>query len=269
MNKKDVKVLIITGFGLNCEKETSAAFEYCGATPVQVHLNDLLDGKHTLDEFQILAFIGGFSFGDHLGSGTVFANRVKFNLKDQLDKFISDGKLIIGICNGFQTMTRLGIVPALNQEYFTQQVALDHNDCGTFRDDWVYLKADPASPCIFTKDINIIRLPIRHGEGKIVAEDNIIEEMEAKNLAAVKYCDADGNLATKFPANPNGSINSIAGVCDETGRIFGLMPHPEAFLSPFNSPDWPKQKSEGNLPEEGEGVVFFRNAVNYAAENLI
>ena len=269
MSKSDVKVLVITGFGLNCEKETSAAFEYCGATPEQVHLNDILSGERKLDEFQILAFIGGFSFGDHLGSGTVFANRVKYNLKKQLEEFIAAGKLIIGICNGFQTLTRLGIAPALNGNYFEQEIALDHNDCGTFRDDWVYIKADQKSPCIFTKGVDVIRLPIRHGEGKLVADEKIITEVEKKNLAAVKYCDADGSLASKFSANPNGSINSIAGVCDETGRVFGLMPHPEAFLSPFNSPDWPQQKADGVLPEEGQGVVFFRNAVNYASKNLV
>lgn len=269
MTTKDVKVLIITGFGLNCEKETSAAFEYCGATPEQVHLNDILDGSRSLDEFQILAFIGGFSFGDHLGSGTVFANKIKYKLQDQLKQFIEDGKLVIGICNGFQTLTRLGMAPAIGGAYFEQQVALAHNDCGTFRDDWVYLKGNDSSPCVFTRGIDVIRLPIRHGEGKFVATDDVIDVIESKKLSAVKYCDKDGNLAVKAPENPNGSINSIAGVCDETGRVFGLMPHPEAFLSPFNSPDWPQQKADGKLPEEGEGVVFFRNAVEYAKENLV
>jgi phosphoribosylformylglycinamidine synthase len=269
MKKSDVKVLIITGFGLNCEKETSKAFEYCGATPELVHLNDLLDGKRSLKEFHILAFIGGFSFGDHLGSGTVFANRVKYNLREDIEEFIKDGKLIIGICNGFQTMTRLGIVPALDGAYFEQQVALNHNDCGTFKDDWIYLKADQSSPCIFTKGIDTIRLPIRHGEGKFVAPEKTLEELEQKHLAVLKYSDDSGVPATKYPLNPNGSLDSIAGVCDETGRIFGMMPHPEAFLSPFNAPDWTIKKEKGELPEEGEGVVFFRNAVNYASDNLI
>ena len=133
MKKSDVKMLVITGFGLNCEKETAAAGKLAGATPELVHLNDLLAGKHKLEEYHFLAFIGGFSFGDHLGSGTVFANRVKFNLRDQLQKFVDDGKLVIGICNGFQTLTRLGMVPALNGDYFTQTSALAHNDSGVFR----------------------------------------------------------------------------------------------------------------------------------------
>jgi len=262
------KTLIITGFGLNCEKETAKAFEICGSETAQVHLNDLLEDKASISNYHILVFIGGFSFGDHLGAGTVFANRVKYRLQKELEQFVADGKLIIGICNGFQTLSRLGLVPALNGEYFVQTVALAHNDSTLFRDDWVNLKAESKSPCIFTKSIDQIRLPIRHGEGKFVADDKVLKEIEEKNLVALRYCTADGDTDCSFPDNPNGSRNSIAGICDESGRIFGLMPHPEAFLSPFNAPDWQKQKMSGNLPEEGEGVIFFRNAVEYIQNNF-
>jgi phosphoribosylformylglycinamidine synthase len=265
MKKSDVKVLVITGFGLNCEKETAAACKLVGATPELVHLNDLIAGKHTLDEYHFLTFIGGFSFGDHLGSGTVFANRVKFNLRDQLQKFVDDGKLVIGICNGFQTLTRLGMVPALDGDYFTQTAALAHNDSGVFRDDWCVLRANASSPCVFTRGIEQIRLPLRHGEGKFVADEATLKQIEAKNLVAFRYANADGSLATEFPANPNGSLNSIAGICDETGRVFGLMPHPEAFLSPYNSPTWTADQLKGELPKEGDGVQIFRNAVEYLA----
>lgn len=269
MNTQDVKVLVITGFGLNCEKETATAFEYVGAKADKVHLNDLLSGEFKLENYHILAFIGGFSFGDHLGSGTVFSNRIKFNLRDQLLEFIDSGKLIIGICNGFQTITRLGIVPALNDHYFTQSVALQHNDCGTFRDDWVYMKANPRSPCIFTKNMDLFRLPIRHGEGKFVASPEVLAELEQLKLVALRYADSYGIPAETFPENPNGSLNSIAGICDTTGRVFGLMPHPEAFLSPFNAPDWTKAQIDGKLPTEGDGVQIFRNAVNFAKEHLV
>ena len=258
-----VKALVITGFGLNCEKETSAAFEYVGAEATQVHLNDLISGQRSLKEFQILAFIGGFSFGDHLGSGTVFANRVNFRLHDDLKEFIASDKLIIGICNGFQTITRLGIVPALNGNYFVQQAALAHNDSGVFRDDWCVLRANASSHCVFTRGMDLIRLPLRHGEGKFVADEATLKQIEAKNLVAFRYANADGSLATEFPANPNGSLNSIAGICDETGRVFGLMPHPEAFLSPYNSPTWTADQLKGELPKEGDGVQIFRNAVEY------
>ena len=268
MKKSDVKALVITGFGLNCEKETAAACRLAGATPEQIHLNELISGRRKLEEFHLLTFIGGFSFGDHLGSGTVFANRVKFKLRDQLQQFVDDGKLVIGICNGFQTLTRLGMVPALDGNYFTQTAALAHNDSGVFRDDWCTLKADPASPCVFTKGIDFVRLPLRHGEGKFVADDAVLAEIEKRHLAAVRYVDANGAPATEFPANPNGSLNSIAGICDPTGRVFGLMPHPEAFLSPYNAPDWTAAQQRGELPAEGDGVAFFRNAVNYLAENF-
>ena len=268
MKKSDVKALVITGFGLNCERETAAACKYAGATPEQIHLNELIYGRRKLDEFHLLTFIGGFSFGDHLGSGTVFANRVKFKLRDQLQKFVDDGKLVIGICNGFQTLTRLGMVPALDGDYFTQTAALAHNDSGVFRDDWCTLKADPASPCVFTRGIDTVRLPLRHGEGKFVADDAVLAEIEKRHLAAVRYVDAAGKPATTFPENPNGSLNSIAGICDPTGRVFGLMPHPEAFLSPYNAPDWTAEQLRGDLPAEGDGAVFFRNAVEYLAENF-
>jgi phosphoribosylformylglycinamidine synthase len=260
-----VRVLVITGFGLNCERETSAAFRLVGAEPAQVHLNDLLAGARCLAEFHILAFIGGFSFGDHLGAGTVFANRVKFRLRDQLESFIADGKLVIGICNGFQTLTRLGLVPALDHAYFTPQAALAHNDSGTFRDDWVHLRCDPASPCIFTRGLDRLRLPIRHGEGKFAADDATLDRLAAEHLAVMHYTDPEGRTGAGFPHNPNGALRDIAGICDPSGRVFGLMPHPEAFLSPYNDPEWPRRQHRGPLPAEGEGVAIFRNAVEYAA----
>ncbi len=264
----DVKALVITGFGLNCEKETRHACGMCAAAADLVHLNDLLSGKASLADYHILAFIGGFSFGDHLGAGTVFANRLKFRLKDSIESFVGSGKLVIGICNGFQTMTRLGLLPALDGCLFKQEAALAHNDSSLFRDDWVYLKAERDSPCIYTKGIRVTRLPVRHGEGKFVASDTVLEQIEEKHLVALRYCDENGDVANDFPANPNGSLNSIAGICDPTGRIFGMMPHPEAFLSPYNHPDWVMSKLSGKLPPEGEGVPFFKNAVQFARENL-
>lgn len=268
MNKSDIKVLIITGFGLNCEKETAAACRLAGATPELVHLNDLIAGKKSLSEYHFLTFIGGFSFGDHLGSGTIFANRVKFHLRDQLEQFVADGKLVIGICNGFQTLTRLGMVPAIDGVKFVQDVALAHNDQGVFRDDWCTLKADPKSPCVFTRSISTVRLPLRHGEGKFIADDRTLEILEEKHLVAVRYVAPDGSPAHGFPENPNGSLHDIAGICDPTGRIFGLMPHPEAFLSPYNAPDWTLRQTEGAIPPEGDGAIFFRNAIDDLANRF-
>ncbi|MCK5844560.1 MAG: phosphoribosylformylglycinamidine synthase I [Victivallales bacterium] len=264
---KTVETLIITGVGLNCECETAKAFEISGSRVSLLHLNDLMDDGAKLAEFDILAFIGGFSFGDHLGAGSVFANKIKHGLRRELESFVADGKLVIGICNGFQTLTRLGLLPALDGEYFMQQVALSLNDSTHFRDDWVRLKAEPESPCVFTKGLECMRLPVRHGEGKFVANDDVLARIEAKRLVALRYCGETGSTDCGFPENPNGSINNIAGICDITGRVFGMMPHPEAFLSPYNAPDWQEKKMRGELPDEGEGVAFFRNAVEYVLVN--
>lgn len=265
-----VKTLVITGFGLNCEKETSVAFETAGSEVTRVHLNDLLEQTSILSEYHILAFIGGFSFGDHLGAGTVFSNRVKFGLKKELEEFIESGKLVIGICNGFQTMTRMGIVPAIDS-LFKQEVALQHNDSGVFRDSWVTLKANQDSPCVFTKGIDLLPVPIRHGEGKFMAlNEDVLQELEAGGHVALRYADpVSGEASSEFPLNPNGSQNDIAGICDKTGRVFGLMPHPEAYLSPYNHPHWTHQKINNHLPEEGMGMIIFRNAVSYCKENLV
>lgn len=265
-----VKALVITGFGLNCERETACALRAAGAETDMVHLNDILAGTRALDEFHMLAFIGGFSFGDHIGAGTVFANRLKYRMHDQLREFVAAGRLVLGICNGFQTMTRLGLVPAVNGDYFQQQVALAQNGQGVFRDAWVMLRGNPESPCVFTRGIDVIPLPVRHGEGRCVPRDQeLLQQMEEENLIALRYVDPQSHEPTaEFPHNPNGSVNAIAGICDPTGRIFGMMPHPEAYLSPFNHPHWVRQKIDGVLPATGLGRKIFRNAVDFAARNL-
>jgi len=267
----EIRALVITGFGLNCERETARAFELAGAVPEQVHLNDLLAGLRRLDEFHILAFIGGFSFGDHIGAGTVFANRLRTRLRDQLESFVREGRLIIGICNGFQTMTRLGLVPALDGRLFEPQAALTINERGVFRDAWVTLKAEPESPCIFTRGIKMLPLPVRHGEGRFVARDpEVLRRIEEDGLVALRYVDPrSGQPTMEFPYNPNGSWNAVAGICDRTGRIFGLMPHPEAYLAPWNHPLWTRRRIEGDLPEHGLGLTIFRNAVEFARRNLV
>jgi len=269
--KDRVRALVITGFGLNCERETTCALAQAGATTEMVHLNDLLDGRRDLAEFHILAFIGGFSFGDHIGAGTVFANRIRHRMRDQLEAFVASGKLVIGICNGFQTITRLGLVPATGGMTFEQQVALAENDQGVFRDSWVMLRANPASPCVFTRGVDLLPLPIRHGEGKFVPRDDaLLAELEERNLIVFRYADPEnGEPTAYFPDNPNGSVNAIAGICDPTGRLFGLMPHPEAYLSPYNHPHWTRQKLNGVLPEKGLGQVIFDNAVAFAADELV
>lgn len=264
-----VKALVIVGYGLNCEAETCYAFERAGARADQVHLSDLIAKRRKLEEFHLLALIGGFSFGDHIAGGKVFANRFACKLREQISAFIAAGKLVIGICNGFQTLVKLGLLPGIDNDYETQRVTLGANECGVFRDAWVRVKVDEGSCCVFTKGIDAMDLPVRHGEGQFyVQEDSVLERMKRQGQIALRYAHPEsGEPTQEFPHNPNGSVNAVAGICDPTGRIFGLMPHPEAYNSPFNHPQWPLWKLEGRLPEEGEGIRIFRNAVEYLEES--
>jgi phosphoribosylformylglycinamidine synthase len=249
---------------VNCEAESAHAWRLAGAEPVLIHLNDLLDNPGQLEVFQAMMFIGGFSYGDHMTSGHVFALRVKHHMQAQLQQFIDDGKLILGICNGFQVMTKMGLLPGLDRRYFEPTVALIQNDCGTFQNFWVDIRFEEASPCLFTAGLGTLPLPIRHGEGKIFTLDSgLLERIEAEGCVAARYVDADNRPTQAFPANPNGSLNAIAGLCDPTGRIFGMMPHPEAYLFPENHPNWDRQKLSGTLPKQGLGLRLFKHAVDY------
>jgi phosphoribosylformylglycinamidine synthase len=262
-----VGVTVLTGLGLNCEVETARAFELVGAAPRLVHLLDLLEGRRRLDfsDTQILAFVGGFAFGDHLGAGFVFANRIRWRLYDQLVRFIEDGGLALGICNGFQTMVRLGMLPGIDGDYRTQRATLAPNDRLGYRDAWVTLGVEQGSPCVWTRGIDTLELPSRHGEGKLLTDPDTQERLETDRLVAVRYLDADGFPTESWPANPNGSPGGIAGLCDPSGRIFGLMPHPDAFLYPFQHPQWPRLRLTGEAPAEGAGLAIFRNGVEFAA----
>ena len=181
-------------------------------------------------------------------------------LIEELLKFINAGGLILGVCNGFQLMVKLGLLPALSGNFTRQSATLTFNDSGRFEDRWVYLRANAQSPCVFTKELDTVYYPVRHGEGKFVPESNaILEQIERKNLTVFQYGNADGSVTMDYPANPNGSVRAIAGICNESGRLFGLMPHPEAFLHRTNHPRWTRE----DLPEEGQGLAVFKNAVSF------
>jgi len=266
-----VRVLILTGLGLNCEAETEAAFRMVGASPTRIHLLDLLDGRAAaqLADFSIVAFIGGFAFGDHLGAGFVFANRIRWRLYDQLLEFIERGGLALGICNGFQTMVRLGLLPGLDGDYRTPRATLAPNDRLGYRDAWVRLRFDADSPCLWTRGLRELDLPARHGEGKFLAENpELLERLERAGQVAARYVDANGLPTENWPDNPNGSPRGVAGVCDPSGRLFGMMPHPDAYLYPFHHPRWHRRRFEDALPAEGEGLAIFRNGVEAAAAAL-
>jgi phosphoribosylformylglycinamidine synthase I len=268
LRRSQVKVLILTGLGLNCEAETAQAFRMCGTEPDLVHLSDMVDGRaaRRLPDYDIMAMIGGFSFGDHIAAGVVYANRLRTKLSSALDEFIARGGLMIGICNGFQTMVRLGVLPGLDGDYRTQRATLAANDRLGYRDAWVRLRVEASSPCVWTRGIQTIDLPARHGEGKFLAEsDELLARIEEQKLVAMRYVDDTGAPTEAWPHNPNGSPHAIAGVSDPTGRIFGLMPHPDAYLYGVHHPHWQQKKLDGTLQEEGEGIRIFRNGVDHAA----
>ncbi len=266
--RAEVRVLIITGLGLNCEAETEAAFRKVGARPERVHLLDLLDGGtgRRLYDYPVIAFIGGFAFGDHLGAGFVFANKIRFRLYDDLLEFIDRGGLALGVCNGFQTMVRLGMVPGFDGDYRTPRATLAPNDRRGYRDAWVRLAFDARSPCLWTRGLETMDLPARHGEGKFLAENlDLLERLESAGQIVARYVDPNGKPTVEWPFNPNGSPRGVAGICDPSGRLFGLMPHPDAYLYPFHHPRWRHRRLAGSAPDEGAGLAIFRNGVDAAA----
>jgi len=253
------KALIFSGYGINCEHETKFAIEKSGGIAEIVHLNYLIENPKKLEDYNFIVIPGGFAHGDDLGSGKVFANKIRYKMHDAFERFIKEGKLVLGICNGFQVIAKLGIVPVPD---FQQRATLTVNDSGKYEDRWVWLKINKSSPCIFTRGMDYINIPVRHGEGKFIPKnESELKSILENNLHAAQYVNEKGELAAGYPSNPNGSVLDIAGICDKSGRIFGLMPHPEAFNHPTNNPFWPFGKIT-----EAKGLKFFRNAVEYLAK---
>ncbi len=260
-----VRTLVMSGFGINCEAETADAFRRAGAEADCVHVNDLIAEPQLMQAYQILAIPGGFSYGDDIASGKIFANRLRFKLGDAIRDFVAAGKLAVGICNGFQVMVKMGLLPLFEGE-FVQEVTLTHNDRDRFDDRWVHLKKDADTVCVWLNGVEQMEAPIRHGEGKFIPRDSeVMARLQEQGQVALRYVRADGQPASgKFPANPNGSVDDIAGICDPSGRILGLMPHPEAFLTGENHPNW----TGAGAADEGAGLVLFKNAVAYAESHL-
>jgi len=277
---KAVKALVLTGYGLNCDYETDFSLKIAGADSERLHINELIGAPQAgaricLDDYHILVFGGGFSWADDHGAGVIMATRLRYNIGEEIEEFIGKGKLVIGICNGFQALVNFGLLPGIDGDYRSRTVAITYNDSGNFIDTWIKLKVRGDSRCVFTRGITTLELPVRHGEGKFFAEKEVIDELFEHHQVVMQYADARGNLAQgRWPLNPNGSLYDIAGVCDSTGRIFGLMPHPEAYNHYTNHPDWTAKREQlardGKTieNEEGEGIAIFRNAVQYVRENL-
>lgn len=244
--------------GTNCDRETAFAFESAGGFCEHVHINELSQGERRLADFQILAISGGFSYGDDISAGKILANELKYNLSDEIASFVSRGGLVIGICNGFQVLVKAGLLPSRNPR---QEATLALNDSGLFQDQWVYLKTEKNSACVWTRSLSeIIYLPIAHGEGKFIPKnEDVLSRLQQQGQIVFRYCNEKGEWGTV--ANPNGSIDAIAGICDETGRVFGLMPHPERHVNSLQHPRWTRE----GLKRHGDGFPIFQNAIHYFA----
>ncbi len=263
------KALVLTGYGINCDEETAFALRIAGADADIVHINDLIEDKRRLDQYQIMMFPGGFSYGDDTGSGKALANRIKNNLIDEIAGFIERDTLMLGICNGFQVIANLGVIPALGNPAGTAQVALEYNNTFRYQCRWVDLEINPKSASVFTRGITSMHVPVAHGEGNFYAPPETIDAIENQNLAAMKYVRPNGTRADgEFPFNPNGSTNDIAAICSTNGRIMGMMPHPERGMFFTQRDDWTLLKEKyrrekKEIPEASDGIAVFRNAVTY------
>ncbi|MDR0822750.1 MAG: phosphoribosylformylglycinamidine synthase I [Endomicrobium sp.] len=259
---KKVKALIFRTAGTNCDYETQTAFEECKAVVDKIHINAAIENKNKLSEYDILVFPGGFSYGDDIASGKILANEVKNKLGDILQKFALSAKPIIGICNGFQVLIKMGLLP--DPHSFEQIATLSNNDSNKFECRWIYLKTkndfQKDSSCLWTKNLpDIITLPIAHAEGKFIAKyKKVLDDLKKNNQIALRYCDRDGNIP-QYPFDPNGSERQIAGICNQKGNVFGLMPHPERFV--FSAQHPLKESADGG--KYGWGKIIFQNAVEY------
>ncbi|MGA2071339.1 MAG: phosphoribosylformylglycinamidine synthase I [Sedimentisphaerales bacterium] len=261
----NVKAIVLRAAGINCDLETQNTFEMAGAAADRVHINRIIEDKSLLDSYQILAIPGGFSYGDDVAAGKILANQIKHHLYEQVRKFIDAGKLVLGICNGFQVLVKAGILPGDGQ----QSLTITYNDSNKYEDRWVYL-APQTDRCVFIEKGRQIYLPVAHGEGKIVTKDQpTLEKLQSGGFVAFKYVDENGN-EDGYPVNPNGSMASIAGLTDSTGRVLGLMPHPERHVRHTQHPRWTRIKTPDtrHRTPDADGMTIFNNAVKYAKANL-
>jgi len=254
---KPPRILILRTAGTNCDLETEFAFQQAGGHAERVHVNRLVEQPGLLDSYSVLVLPGGFSYGDDLGAGRVLANELIAKLGERLQQFIERGKLVLGICNGFQVLVKTGLLPGPPTD--GQSVTLTFNDSHRFEDRWTCLRvASTRSP--FFREQTTITLPVAHAEGKFVpASQHVLQDLHEHGQIVAQYVDDRGELAG-YPWNPNGSADNIAAICDPTGRVLGMMPHPERHVLPVQHPRWTRE----GLKAEGDGAALFRNAVDYA-----
>ncbi|TWT76871.1 Phosphoribosylformylglycinamidine synthase [Posidoniimonas polymericola] len=249
-------VLVLRSPGANCDVESAYAFELAGAKTESIHIRRLLENPSLVDDFQILCLPGGFSYGDDVSAGRVLGNEVRLHLADACNRFKEAGKLVLGICNGFQVLMKTGLLDVDDDQGPLATLTL--NDSGHFEARWVRMAVEPGE-CVFLQGLSDIELPVAHAEGKFVARDQaVFDQLASAGRLVLRYTAADGSSPAGYPANPNGAMGDVAGVCDSTGRVFGLMPHPERFVEHTQHPRWTRGGIDG-----GVGLKVFENAVGY------
>ena len=249
-----LRAIVLRTAGINCDYESKHVLERVGFEAELVHINSFIRKEVNLLDYNFLFLPGGFSHGDYLGSGKILANKLVHRLGDVVPEFIKNGNLVVGICNGFQVLVKAGLLPGFDGDYKRQELSLTFNDSSHFQCEWVKLRNANKGKCVFTPGIEEMDVPIAHGEGKFIAQDEaLIKRLEKKDMIAFNYVD-----------NPNGSMADIAGICDESGRVLGMMPHPERAQYSWQLPQSTRQR----LPEKTPGFKVFENAAKYLEENL-
>lgn len=266
MNKEDIKVCVLRVGGTNCDAETQRAFQELGVQAETVQVSDMIK-RRNLQDYQVLVFPGGFSYGDYVRSGVIFARHLAANLGKEIEKFVDEGRPILGICNGFQILVEYGLLPGFDGISTYPQATLTTNEPAGFKCEWVYLKQENRGKCAFTANIPVgktIQLPIAHGEGRLLfpkeKEEALLNKLIDQDMLVFRYCTKDGNSADgKYPTNPNGSFYDIAGICNKDGNIFGLMPHPERALYWWQQPNW---TSKPSALQYGDGKLIFQSIID-------
>jgi phosphoribosylformylglycinamidine synthase len=249
------KALVLRAAGVNCDGETEYALQLAGFEARRLHVFRVMETPSVLDDVQFIVFPGGFSYGDDVAAGKILANQLLHHLAEPLTKFVQAGKLVLGICNGFQVLIKSGLLPyaKIDPASANRDATLAWNNSGQFVDRWIHLRAD-SDACAFVRKGDVMTLPIAHGEGKFVPRDAaVLQSFRDRDQIALRYCDADGT--TTAASSPNGSIDDVAGLCDPSGRVMGLMPHPERFVHFTQHPTWTRTK-----PAECAGLKFFQRA---------
>lgn len=266
MNKQEIKVCVMRVGGTNCDVETQRAFQELGTQAHVLHINEVAK-LHNLLDYQILVFPGGFSFGDYVRSGVIFARHLSAKIGKEMETFIDEGRPILGICNGFQILVEYGLLPGFNGVSAYPEATLTTNEPAGFKCQWIYLKQENRGRCEFTNKISegqVLRMPIAHGEGRLLfpkeKETELLKKLADEDMVVFRYCDKNGKVADgKYPTNPNGSTYDIAGICNREGNIFGLMPHPERAMFWWQQPDYTRQQQ---MSQYGDGKLVFQNIID-------